>query len=71
MTLPVAGLKKWMESCGCLTVEELDWWQETYIQPNLDIKIVFLPAQHWSARLPPIDTNKVRFPPSNKINDVN
>lgn len=41
------GDKELLESAGIRNVLEQDWWNETRFS---DIKITFLPAQHWSAR---------------------
>lgn len=43
------GLKKFIEDLNKKNVIELDWWQEVEIKK--DIKIVCLPAQHWSRRI--------------------
>jgi L-ascorbate metabolism protein UlaG (beta-lactamase superfamily) len=41
------GDKKLLEQAGVENVRELDWWDEVSFGEN---KIVFAPAQHWSAR---------------------
>jgi L-ascorbate metabolism protein UlaG (beta-lactamase superfamily) len=41
------GLKPWFEELGITTVTELDWWDE---ERHGDVRIVFTPLQHWSAR---------------------
>ena len=41
------GDKKLLEEAGVKNVQELDWWDEVAVG---EYKIVFAPAQHWSAR---------------------
>jgi L-ascorbate metabolism protein UlaG (beta-lactamase superfamily) len=41
------GLKAWFEALGITRVDEYDWWQETRAG---DLKIIFVPVQHWSKR---------------------
>jgi len=43
------GLKGFIEGMGKKYVTELDWWQEIVLKK--DIRIVCLPAQHWSRRI--------------------
>ncbi len=43
------GIKKFFHSSGRKNVEEMDWWQE--IQVGKGVKLICLPAQHWSKRL--------------------
>ncbi|HNT69721.1 MAG TPA: MBL fold metallo-hydrolase [Syntrophorhabdaceae bacterium] len=42
------GLKKFVQGMGKRNVEEMDWWQT--IDCGNNIKIICLPAQHWSRR---------------------
>ncbi len=42
------GLKKYLEKNISSQIVELDWWQEYIFN---DIKVVFVPAQHWSRRI--------------------
>ncbi|MFC1822058.1 MBL fold metallo-hydrolase [Thermodesulfobacteriota bacterium] len=42
------GLKKYVESIHDGVAQELDWWES--IHPMEDIKLICLPAQHWSRR---------------------
>ena len=44
-----SGLKSFIESNHNGTVHELDWWQEVNLAG--DIKLICLPAQHWSRRI--------------------
>jgi len=44
------GNKVFLESVGITNVIELSWWQSH--QFNEKIKVVCLPAQHWSQRMP-------------------
>ena len=46
MLVPL-GDEKLLKEAGIQNVREMDWWQEQEIR---DHKIVFTPAQHWSAR---------------------
>ena len=48
-----------MESCGCKSVKELDWWQESKIEGKEDVTFACVPAQHWCRRTA-LDGNKVR-----------
>ena len=48
MIVPM-GLKTFVEKIAVAPVEEMDWWQSASIDP--DIKIICLPAHHWSRRL--------------------
>ena len=41
------GLKVWFATLGITRVDEYDWWQETR---EGDLRITFVPAQHWSKR---------------------
>jgi N-acyl-phosphatidylethanolamine-hydrolysing phospholipase D len=41
------GLKAWFAELGIARVDELDWWQQTQ---HGDLRITFVPAQHWSKR---------------------
>lgn len=41
------GDEKLLKEAGIQNVREMDWWEEQVIK---DHKIVFTPAQHWSAR---------------------
>ena len=41
------GLKAWFAELGIARVDELDWWQQTR---HGDLKVTFVPAQHWSKR---------------------
>jgi N-acyl-phosphatidylethanolamine-hydrolysing phospholipase D len=56
------GTKSWMHSVlgkNC-QVEECRWWDELTLPPSehqQELKIVFVPAQHWSGRTP-FDRNK-------------
>ncbi|MCX7965768.1 MAG: MBL fold metallo-hydrolase [Syntrophorhabdaceae bacterium] len=43
------GLKKFVEDVNKKNVIEVDWWQEVEIREG--IKIICLPAQHWSRRI--------------------
>jgi L-ascorbate metabolism protein UlaG (beta-lactamase superfamily) len=47
--VPLGNFDKVREA-GILTVDELDWWQSVTLSPNM--KITFVPAQHFSARTP-------------------
>ena len=51
------GVKHWMESCGCKTVKELDWWEEAKIPGKDDVVFACVPAQHWCRRTA-LDGNK-------------
>ncbi len=42
------GLKKLLQDWGKTNIIELDWWQNTILDK---IRIVCLPAQHWSKRI--------------------
>ena len=42
------GLKDFFINLGAADVHELDWWQSLMLH---DVKITFLPAQHWSRRI--------------------
>ena len=42
------GLKKLLQDWGKTNIHELDWWQDMTIDK---IRIVCLPAQHWSKRI--------------------
>jgi N-acyl-phosphatidylethanolamine-hydrolysing phospholipase D len=50
------GLKSWFAGVNISNVVELDWWEEFQFTPA--VRVAATPAQHWSARLPPFDTNK-------------
>lgn len=54
------GLAPWMADVGCENIMELGWWDENCIPENPDIRFVFTPAQHWTARHP-FNKNKVGF----------
>ena len=41
------GLKAWFATLGVTKVDEYDWWQETR---EGDLRITFVPVQHWSKR---------------------
>ncbi|MEM7588597.1 MAG: MBL fold metallo-hydrolase [Myxococcota bacterium] len=41
---------------GIKRVQELDWWRGMWLHQGLHVQAV--PAQHWSARMPPFDYNK-------------
>jgi len=41
------GLKAWFAELGIARVDEFDWWQHAQ---HGDLKITFVPAQHWSKR---------------------
>ncbi|ROH87320.1 MBL fold metallo-hydrolase [Pseudomethylobacillus aquaticus] len=41
------GMQSWMKAQGLANSLELDWWQQTELN---DVKLTFVPAQHWSAR---------------------
>ncbi|MCP3873411.1 MAG: hypothetical protein GY699_09695 [Desulfobacteraceae bacterium] len=43
------GLKKYVMGMNKTNVQEMDWWEEIEIGDN--IKIICLPAQHWSMRV--------------------
>ncbi|MBA3943406.1 MAG: MBL fold metallo-hydrolase [Herpetosiphonaceae bacterium] len=49
-----AGLRQYMHRRGFRHVQEFGWWDSTTVGP---LRITFVPAQHWSRRLP-WDTNK-------------
>ncbi len=42
------GDKQTLAKFGISSVEEMDWWQE--IDLGDDLKVIFTPCQHWSAR---------------------
>jgi N-acyl-phosphatidylethanolamine-hydrolysing phospholipase D len=45
--------RRWMAARGATRVHEMDWWEEaTLPTPGGDLRIVFLPAQHWTSRTP-------------------
>ena len=47
------GLRTWMHSSGCQSVEELSWWEEySFAKEGLSesVKFACVPAQHWSKR---------------------
>lgn len=43
------GLKEYVRGLKAVPVEEMDWWQERDLGKG--VKLVCLPAQHWSRRL--------------------
>lgn len=54
------GLKQWMLDNTGIKMEkivELDWWEESNIEDS-DVKVVFLPSNHWCKR-GILDDNKV------------
>ncbi|XP_048864890.1 N-acyl-phosphatidylethanolamine-hydrolyzing phospholipase D isoform X1 [Brienomyrus brachyistius] len=52
------GLMRWMQSCGCENVIELDWWKENCVPGHDEVTFVFTPSQHWCKRTP-LDDNRV------------
>ncbi len=44
------GLQAWLGARGVANVVELDWWQDHWARPGL--QVVCTPAQHWSSRTP-------------------
>lgn len=47
------GMKWWMESMGCVDVEEQKWWEEKVLpatDEHPEVTFAFTPAQHWSRR---------------------
>ncbi|XP_012694659.2 N-acyl-phosphatidylethanolamine-hydrolyzing phospholipase D isoform X2 [Clupea harengus] len=51
------GLLDWMQSCGCVNVIQLDWWEENCVPGHDDVTFVCTPAQHWCKRTP-LDDNR-------------
>ena len=54
------GVKSWMQSAGCKTITELDWWGEAQIADKPDVTFACVPAQHWCKRTA-TDTDKVEL----------
>ena len=55
-------LKTWLTDTNCISVIELDWWEEAFMRSPEDgkeISFVFTPAQFWSKRNL-TDNNKVK-----------
>ena len=48
------GVKKILKSMGIDNCVELDWWssQQLSTATGTDLKVVFLPAKHWTSRTP-------------------
>src|SRR5690606_14485624 len=47
------GYRHWFARRGVRVVEELDWWDETSLDVNGGrLRVVALPAQHWTSRTP-------------------
>lgn len=45
------GVERWFAGQGIANVEALDWWQQTAFRKGAsEVRIDFLPAQHWSRR---------------------
>jgi N-acyl-phosphatidylethanolamine-hydrolysing phospholipase D len=43
----------WLDGRGVRNVAELDWWEESRLDgPDGPLRIVALPCQHWTSRLP-------------------
>jgi N-acyl-phosphatidylethanolamine-hydrolysing phospholipase D len=47
------GYGTWFDGLGVRSVTELDWWEEAALRgPAGDLRVVALPAQHWTSRTP-------------------
>ncbi len=47
------GVKKWFAAQGITNVQQLDWWDKTFVKTFAgEVEVHFTPVQHWSARGP-------------------